>query len=59
MEAARTFETLVSYHITSWHHNSEELDLDLYSSKNLKLQNLQSFIINKGPYQFSLIKEVT
>jgi len=35
MEAAWTSETLASY-ITTWRHNPEELDLNLYGRGNLK-----------------------
>jgi hypothetical protein len=36
MEAARSSETLVSYHITTWRHNPEDLDLNLHRRENLK-----------------------
>jgi len=28
IEASRSFEVLVSYHNTSWHHNPEDLDFN-------------------------------
>jgi hypothetical protein len=36
MEAARTSETSVYYHNTTWHHNSEDLDLIYHRSESLK-----------------------
>jgi len=36
MEAARTFETLVSYRNTTWCHNPEDLDLKYHRHENLK-----------------------
>jgi len=35
MEAARSSEMFVSYHITTQHHNPEEHDLNLHHCKNL------------------------
>jgi hypothetical protein len=35
MEAARSSETVVSYHNTTWHHNLEDLDLNLHCCENL------------------------
>jgi hypothetical protein len=32
MEAARSSETMVSYHITAWFHNPEDFDLNSGSS---------------------------
>jgi hypothetical protein len=37
MEAARSSEMLVTYHNTTWHHNPENLDFDLYHMKTSKL----------------------
>jgi hypothetical protein len=36
MEAARSSETLVSYHNTARRHNSEDLDLNLHRREDLK-----------------------
>jgi hypothetical protein len=36
MEAARSFETFVSYHIATWLHNPEDLDLNLRRRERLK-----------------------
>jgi len=36
MYAAWISETLLSYHNTTWHHNSEDLDLNIYYYENLK-----------------------
>jgi hypothetical protein len=35
MEAARSSEALVSYHITAWRHNPEDLDMNLHDRGNL------------------------
>jgi len=35
-EVARSFEPLVSYHISTWRHNSEVHDLNLQRRENLK-----------------------
>jgi hypothetical protein len=35
MEAARSFEILVSYHITTWHYNPEDSDMNLHCHENL------------------------
>jgi hypothetical protein len=35
MEAARSSETLVSYHIITWLHNTEYYDLDTYPCQNI------------------------
>jgi hypothetical protein len=37
MEAARSSEILASYCNTTWHHNPEDLDLNLHHFGNLKL----------------------
>jgi hypothetical protein len=36
MKAVRSSDTLVSYHITVWHHIPEDHDLNFYRHKNLK-----------------------
>jgi len=36
MEAARTSEMLVPYHITTWHHNPEDHNLKLHRHESLK-----------------------
>jgi hypothetical protein len=36
MEAAKSFEMLVSYCNTTWHHNTEDIDLNLHHCRNLK-----------------------
>jgi hypothetical protein len=36
MEAAWTFETLVSYRITTWRHNPEDFNLNFRRRENLK-----------------------
>jgi hypothetical protein len=36
IEAAWISETLMSYHNTTWHHNPEDLDLNLHPNENLK-----------------------
>jgi len=35
MEAARSSEVLVSYHITTWHHVPEDHDLNSHCCENL------------------------
>jgi hypothetical protein len=42
MQAAWTFATLVSYHKIIWHHNPEELDLNLHHQKSFKSCMLSS-----------------
>jgi hypothetical protein len=37
MEAVRSSETSVSYHITTWHHNPEDRDLNLHRRENLNV----------------------
>jgi hypothetical protein len=39
MEALRSSETLVSYHITKRRHNPEEFDLELRRPENLNGEN--------------------
>jgi len=36
MEAARSYEKFLSYHITTRCHNSEDRELNLYRRENLK-----------------------
>jgi len=36
METAISSESLISYHITTWHHNPEDHNLNLYCHENLK-----------------------
>jgi len=41
MEAARTSETLVSYHITTRHHGPEDHDLNIWRRENLKSRTMK------------------
>jgi len=40
VEAAWTFETLVSYHKTAWYHNPENLDLKHHCCEGLKTHKI-------------------
>jgi hypothetical protein len=40
-KAARSSEILVSYHITTWCHYPEDLDLNLHHCVNLKCHTLK------------------
>jgi len=46
MEAARSFETLVSYHFTILCHNPEDNDLNLHHRENVKSRNKVSLVSN-------------
>jgi hypothetical protein len=48
MEAARPSKTLVFYHLIIWHHNPEDLNLNLHHCKNLKscLEEMMIFYKN-------------
>jgi hypothetical protein len=35
MDAARTCETLVNFHQTTWYHKPEDINLDIFSSPNI------------------------
>jgi len=48
MEAARTSETLVSYHNTTLRHSPEDLDMNLHRRENLKSRF--KLILQKGPF---------
>jgi hypothetical protein len=38
MEVTRSFRTVISYHITTWRHNPEHLDLNLHRRQSLRSQ---------------------
>jgi hypothetical protein len=46
MEAARSSETLVSCHNTTWHHNPEKLDMNLHCHENLQSWISGNLILN-------------
>jgi hypothetical protein len=52
MEVARFSETLITYCTTTWHHNPEDLNLNLHH-----YENLESSILSRGR-NFSLCHHV-
>jgi hypothetical protein len=51
MEAARTSETVVSCHINTWHHNPDDLNLNLHCCENLKSRLMNSIQENIPLYK--------
>jgi len=49
MEAACPSETLVSYHIITWRHNTEDYDLNIHRRENFKSRivvDINEFVFN-------------
>jgi hypothetical protein len=42
MEAARSSETSVTYHTTTWRHNPEDMRLNVHRRENVKYRNVQN-----------------
>jgi hypothetical protein len=49
-------ETLVSYHITTWHHNPEDLDLTVYCREHLKSRIITDVAWYNISINFSVFK---
>jgi Co/Zn/Cd efflux system component len=45
IEAARSSETLVSYHDTTQHQNPKDLDMDLQRRENLRIRKTTFFLL--------------
>jgi hypothetical protein len=55
MEAACLSETSVSYHITTWHHNSADHDMNLHRREKLKSR---IFRLGSSVFCQSISKEI-